>query len=331
VEIKRLWLKRDPAAYEQWRRLLEAADLTADDQVDYTVGIYQQERLIATGSVYQNILKCIAIDTSYQNENLLTKIVQQLRERLVEAGFTHYFLYTKPSVRQLFQALGFSEIIMTEELAFMEQGGPDFTAYLHELAAMKRATTKNAGIVMNANPFTNGHLYLITEAAKQNETVYVFVVSENRSLFDTATRVRLVKEGVRHLNNVVVLPTREYIVSSATFPSYFLKDQAKEAVAKVQAVLDAKLFKERIAPALGITTRYVGEEPLSPVTNLYNQAMNSVFSAALKLVIVPRKQQQHEVISASRVRALMKERDYEAIHALVPETTLNEILKQIKK
>ncbi|MTD42179.1 [citrate (pro-3S)-lyase] ligase [Erwinia sp. CPCC 100877] len=331
MEIKRLWLERDQAAYDQWQSLLEVSDLTADDQVDYTVGIYQQDRLIATGSLYQNILKCIAIAARYQNENLLTQIVQQLRERLAEAGFTHYFLYTKPSVLQLFHALGFSEIIMTDELVFMEQGGPDFGAYLHELAALKRPTAKNAGIVMNANPFTNGHLFLITEAAKENETVYVFVVSEDRSLFDTATRVQLVKAGVRHLKNVVVLPTREYIVSSATFPSYFLKDQAKETVAKVQAKLDAKLFKERIAPALGITTRYVGEEPLSPVTNLYNQAMANVFSAALKLVVVPRKQQRHEVISASRVRALMKEQDYEAIRPLVPETTLNEILKQIKK
>jgi [citrate (pro-3S)-lyase] ligase len=331
MRTKRLWLDRDPAAYKQWTELLKASDLVPDDQVDYTLGIYAEEVLVATGSIYHNILKCIAIDPTYQNENLLTQVVQELRVQLLESGFTHYFLYTKPAVCHLFQSLGFSEIIRTEDIAFMEQGGPDFNEYLKEITASKRNTLKNAAIVMNANPFTNGHLYLITQAAKKNETVYIFVVSEERSLFDTATRFRLVQEGVRHLTNVVVLPTREYIVSSATFPSYFLKDQAQEAVARVQATLDAVLFKKKIAPVLSITTRYVGEELLSPVTDIYNQAMKKEFSSDLHLTILPRKKLGQEVISASRVRALLNEQAYEAIRSLVPETTFTEIMKQKKE
>ncbi|MGX7243662.1 [citrate (pro-3S)-lyase] ligase [Enterococcus quebecensis] len=329
--IKRLWLDRDHQTYKQWAELLKTSELIPDDQVDYTIGIYDGKTLIATGSVYHNILKCIAVDSSYQNENLLTQIVQNLREQLIDSGFTHYFLYTKPTVSSLFRSLGFTEIIVTKELAFMEQGMPNFHDYLTEISKLKRPTIKNAGIVMNANPFTKGHLYLITEAAKQNETVYVFVVSEERSLFDTTTRFRLVKEGIKHLKNVVVLPTREYIVSSATFPSYFLKDQAKDTIAKAQATLDAVLFKERIAPVLAITTRFVGEEPLSPVTNIYNQAMEQVFSSTLKLVVLPRKVEADEIISASRVRALMNEGAYEEIKTLVPETTFKEIMNHKKE
>lgn len=330
MESKRLWLNRDPDMYAKWVELLERADLVADDQVDFSIGFFDGGKLIATGSIFQNILKCITIDPKYQNENLLTQVVQKLREQLQEVGYTHYFLYTKPTVKHLFKSLGFSEIIATEELIFMEQGFPDFNDYLNEINQSKRSTHKNAGIVMNANPFTDGHLYLITEAAKKNETVYVFVVSEDRSFFDTETRFRLVVEGVEALKNVVVLPTREYIVSSATFPSYFLKDQARAAVAKVQAKLDAALFKNRIAPILEITKRFVGEEPLSPVTELYNQAMKDSFLDNLDLVILPRKQVSGEVISASRVRSLLKQKDEQTLKKLVPETTFKELMKYKK-
>lgn len=327
MEMRKLWLNRDPDIYEKWAALLERTGLTADDQVDFSIGFFDGEKLIATGSIFQNILKCIAIELKYQNENLLTQVVQKLREQLQEVGYTHSFLYTKPDVKHVFHSLGFSEIIATEELIFMEQGFPDFNDYLNEIKQSKRATHKNAGIVMNANPFTNGHLYLITEAAKKNETVYVFVLSEDRSFFDAATRFRLVVEGVKALKNVVVLPTKDYLVSSATFPSYFLKDQAKTSVAKVQATLDAALFKNRIAPILEITTRFVGEEPFSPVTEMYNQAMKEQFMDKLNLVILPRKQAAGEVISASRVRSLLIKKDKHTLEKLVPETTFKELMK----
>ncbi|EOL45747.1 [citrate (pro-3S)-lyase] ligase [Enterococcus caccae] len=331
MNIRRIWLDRDFAAKQQWSDFLINADLIPDDQLDYTIGIYDQEKLIGTGSIFRNILKCIAIDSSYQNENLLSQIVQALRERLQETGYQHYFLYTKPKTSKLFRSLGFTEIAATAELVFMEQGFPDFEDYLVELKKHQQMTEQNAAIVMNANPFTNGHLYLVTEAAKCAQTVYLFVLSEERSLFDAKTRFKLVKEGVKHLSNVVVLPTREYMVSSATFPSYFLKNQAKENIARVQAELDATLFKEKIAPVLNITKRFVGEEPLSPVTNIYNQAMENVFSSALNLIILPRKKVDDEVISASRVRALMKEQAYEEIKSLVPNSTFKEIMNQKKE
>lgn len=131
----------------------------------------------------------------------------------------------------------------------------------------------------------------------------------------------LVEAGTKHLPNVVVLPTRDYQVSSATFPSYFLKDQAIESVARIQATLDATLFKERIAPALHIKTRYVGEEPLSPVTEVYNESMRQVFSDSIDLVIIPRLQIEGQVISATRVRKALKEDDFPTIKKLVPPTT----------
>lgn len=329
--IKRLWLEKDPSAYNQWAELLNRFDLIPDEQVDWTIGIFEEERLIATGSLYQNIVKCIAIDPEVQGENLLTKLMDRLKDTLQERGYQHIFLYTKPEMSRLFKSIGFSEIIQTKEVIFMEQGFPDFEGYLDLLRKAKRPTKKNAGIVMNANPFTNGHLYLVTEAAKMNETVYVFVVSEERSLFSTETRMKLVKAGLEHLKNVVVLPTREYIVSSATFPAYFLKDQARAAVAKVQATLDATLFKDRIAAELGISTRFVGEEPFSEVTEIYNQTMQQVFQKNLSLVIIPRKAVADKIISATYVRGLIEQGAYEAIKPFVPTTTYQELLKMKNK
>ena len=131
----------------------------------------------------------------------------------------------------------------------------------------------------------------------------------------------LVEVGTQHLSNVVILPTRDYQVSSATFPSYFLKDQAVESIARVQATLDATLFKERIAPALQIKTRFVGEEPLSPVTEVYNESMREIFSDTLALKVVPRIELDGQVISATRVRKALKEDDFQTIKKLVPATT----------
>lgn len=328
--IKRLWLDRDRVAHQSWVSLLEKVGLAHDEEIDYTIGIYQNDQLIATGSLYINILKCLAIDPEFQQENLLTKLVDCLKGKVVE-GETHYFVYTKPEMILQFKGLGFNEIVRTSELVFMEQGGPDFQDYMRELASYKQPTKKNGAIVMNANPFTNGHLYLVTEAAKENETVYVFVVSEDRSLFKTAKRMALVKEGVKYLSNVVVLPTRDYSVSSATFPSYFLKNRTPRAIARSQALMDARLFKERIASFLVIGNRYVGEEPFSPVTAIYNEAMAEVFSTDIQLKILPRQRFGEEIISASLVRRLMKVGDLAYIKQIVPVTTYQEIVKQQKK
>ncbi len=329
--IKRVWLDRDPEAYRSWCSLLEEVGLAHDEEIDYTIGIYQHNQLIATGSLFLNILKCLAIAPEYQQENLLTKIVGRLREKVSDEGGAHYFVYTKPEMTTQFRGLGFNEIVRTPELVFMEQGAPDFVDYLKELAKYKQPTQNNAAIVMNANPFTNGHLYLVTEAAKENETVYVFVVSEDRSMFKAATRLRLVREGVKYLSNVVVLPTRDYSVSSATFPSYFLKDRTPTALARSQALMDASLFKERIASFLDIRRRYVGEEPFSPVTAIYNDAMKAVFAPNIHLQVLPRQRYGEEVISASLVRGLMKANDLAYIKQIVPSITYQEIVKHQKK
>ena len=174
---------------------------------------------------------------------------------------------------------------------------------------------------MNANPFTLGHQYLVETAASQSSHLYVFVVSEDRSFFNTNDRMEMVKRGVSHLPNVTVLPTRDYMVSSATFPSYFLKEKADLEVAKVQATLDATLFLENIVPTLQLTKRFVGQEPLSPVTSVYNDALRAAFGSDLELVIIDRLSAGDEVVSATRVRAAIQDKNVDELKQLVPATT----------
>jgi len=320
LKTKRLWLKRDQQMRKLWVDFLADNNLQPEP-VDYTIGIFDGKRLVGTGSIFQNIIKLVAVCGDYQEQNLLTRLITELSDHLWETGETHYFLYTKPENTKYFSALGFKTIVQTDAVVFMERGTPDFSDYEEKLKDVKEDVKKAGAIVMNANPFTKGHLYLIEAALERCDYLYVFVLSDDSSQFSFEDRLHLVKEGTAHLTDVTVIPTREYQVSQATFPAYFLKDQADEDVAQYQAVLDATLFKNKIAPLLDIQIRVMGEEPLSKVTEIYNEAMAEVFGDDMELAIIPRFETEDEVISATRVREAIDEEDFSLIDRFVPETT----------
>ncbi|HCM84560.1 MULTISPECIES: [citrate (pro-3S)-lyase] ligase [Enterococcus] len=327
--IKRLWLEKDPKAYKDWSLLLRETKIDVNEKLDYSAGIYQGDRLIATGSYQRNILKCLSVAEEFQSENLLTQLVIHLLERLREENQTHYFLYTKPSNQAIFQSLGFHEIVKTDQILFMEQGLPTFEDYL-EYSSRKKKGDSASGIVMNANPFTKGHQYLVERAAQESPFVYVFVLSEDRSEFSTEDRLEMVKRGVAHLKNVEVLLTGDYLISSATFPTYFLKDQTEAKKASQQAELDALLFKEKIAPALAIQRRFVGDEPYSEVTEIYNETMQKIFGEELTLSILPRIAVEGEIVSATKVRAAYQQNNQELLSRLLPATTYDYLKEQIQ-
>ena len=175
-------------------------------------------------------------------------------------------------------------------------------------------------ILMNANPFTLGHRALVENALTRAPIVHLFVLSEDVSLFPAHIRLRLVREGTSDLPGVIIHTTDAYMISRASFPSYFLKK--KTDATSVQAELDATLFRDRIAPALAITNRTVGEEPADPVTAIYNETLISTLEGKINLTIVPRiKTHEGETISASRVRELFLEGDLAGLRPYVPETT----------
>ncbi|WP_035051539.1 [citrate (pro-3S)-lyase] ligase [Carnobacterium pleistocenium] len=326
-QVRQLLIKRNEKDYEKWGNFLIHADIRPEKNVDYTVGLFDGDELIATGSTAKNVLKCIAICKKYTGGGVINQMVSHLINVIFENGESTCYVYTKPESKQSFEYLGFKELArVPDELVFMEKAVFGFQDYLLKLQSQKREGKRIAGIVMNANPFTKGHLYLIEKAAQENDVVHLFVLSENISDFPTPVRIKLVQEGVVHLENVFVQETGNYMVSAATFPSYFLKE--KSSVTKIQATLDAIIFKDSIAPMLNIHYRYAGEEPFSVATNLYNEAMREVFADKIKLIILPRKKIEDEVISASRVRRLLVEDNLKAIEKLVPKSTFNYLVSE---
>jgi [citrate (pro-3S)-lyase] ligase len=175
---------------------------------------------------------------------------------------------------------------------------------------------------MNCNPFTRGHQYLIESAAAECDHLYVFVLSEDRSEFSFNDRFEMVKLGTSHINNVSLLPTGPYLISSATFPTYFLKE--RDRAGDVQCALDIEIFTKYFVHALGITRRYVGTEPLSVLTGSYNEALRAHLpKTGVELIEIERKTSGGEPISASKVRKLIEEKKLDELVSLIPETTLN--------
>ena len=173
---------------------------------------------------------------------------------------------------------------------------------------------------MNCNPFTLGHQYLIEYAASKVDYLYVFVVEEDRSFFKFEDRIKLVKEGCAHLNNVFVVPSGSFVLSYDTLPVYFEKSVHQEE--KVDATNDLEIFARYIAPELGITKRFAGEEPTDKITKQYNEQMYIILKEfGIEFEEIPRRCCENEVISASKVRQLLKEKNWEEIKRMVPECT----------
>ena len=302
--------------------LLVENGITRDANLDYICAMVDEEnRVIATGSCFGATLRCFAVSQQHQGEGLLNEVVSHLMEYQMARGYTHLFLYTKIKSAKFFQSLGFYEIARVDgTLVFMENRRNGFPSYLSRLEKTARPGVSGA-IVMNANPFTLGHQYLVETAAGRCDTLHLFLLSEDASLVPFGVRKQLVQAGTAHLKNVVLHDSGPYIISNATFPSYFLKDDS--AVIQGHAKLDLAIFV-RIARALGVTVRFVGEEPTSQVTGLYNEIMAAQLPENdIDCVILPRKQALGKAISASTVRAALQAGDWQTLSQLVPQTTLD--------
>lgn len=188
---------------------------------------------------------------------------------------------------------------------------------------------KVGAIVMNCNPFTLGHRFLIEESAKKVEQLFVFVVQEDKSFFSFQDRIELVKQGTADIENVIVLPSGEFMISEKTFAAYSNKANLQNEV--IDASVDVEIFAKEIAPALGITVRFAGEEPLDNVTRQYNDTMKRILPRyGVAFEVIPRKEFNGAVISASRVRNLLSQKDFKGIAEIVPETTLKYLENRFK-
>ena len=304
---------------EKLKVFLAKAGLDYDEGISYTVNLLEGDDIAATGSLDGNICKCIAVDPAHQGENLTATVITALRQEAFRRGIRHLFLYTKPKNLRMFEGLGFYKVAETPDTLLMENVRDGVKSFVASLEKPPCGGVIGC-VVANCNPFTLGHRYLIETAAKQCDLVHLFILSEDKSRFSADVRMELAKQGVADLKNVVVHPTGDYLISSATFPSYFIKD--KDRVPEIRCRLDLEVFCSWFVPPLGITRRFVGSEPLSPVTDIYNQQMMTFLPPrGVEVVRIERREQSGAPISASRVRALLDEGRVDETASLVPPTT----------
>lgn len=301
--------------------LLQAEGIHRDANLDYTCGLFDgNEQLVATGSCFGNTIRCLAVSSKHRGEGLLNQIVGHLMEVQVYRGNAHLFLYTKCDSAKFLADLGFYEIARVDgQLVFMENRRNGFSEYCRALEKKYIDGKRIASIVMNANPFTLGHRYLVERAAKENDVVHLFILSQDAGPIPFAVRRRLVQEGIKDIGNVVLHDSGPYIISTATFPSYFFPDS--DAAIRAQAALDLIVFS-KIAASLGIQRRYVGEERSSHVTMLYNEIMaKKLPENGIECCVIPRIQAAGRTVSASVVRKAIHDGKLESVRDMLPEST----------
>ncbi len=353
----------NPATPRQRQRIeafLKRNALRIDDMNYYAAVLDDDGEMIAGGGLKDDVIKCVAVDDAHKGEAIANTLVSHLISHANQEGYGCIKLFTKPKNRQLFESLSFRLLAEAPEAILMESGIGGISNTVEALKKIKEESEKykeynkeckedskecrentsylttstphhlnttmqpTGCIVMNCNPFTLGHRYLIEQAAKQVERLYVMVVREDCSLFAYTERKAMVEQGVADIENVSVIDGSDYAISRATFPTYFLK--RLDDAADTQMLLDLDLFRRHIAPALGATVRFVGTEPTDQLTRRYNQLMHEVLKDVRETA---RLEKDGNAVSASRVRKAMEEGDMNTIRQLVPPTTLPYIIAHL--
>lgn len=303
-----------------WKELLAKAGIKEDTSITETSLLWEEDSLLATASREKNIIKCVAVDPVHRGEDLTASVLTQIRQSAFKAGEHHLFLYTKPQNKDTFSSLFFYKIAETDKVLLMESEKDGILSFLNSLSLP--SGKKTGAIVMNCNPFTLGHRFLIEKASKMCEKLYIFVLSEDKSYFSFEDRFNMVCLGTQDLLNVEVLPTGPYLISSATFPTYFLKEKTTQNEA--HCTLDAEIFAKFYAPHFKIATRFVGTEPFCEVTNEYNRILKKHLQKfGINVTEIPRFEKNGTAISASAVRKAINEKNYSILDDFLPQTTIN--------
>ncbi len=269
--------------------------------------------ILAGGGLDGNVIKCVAVSESARSEGLMNILVSRLIAIAREEGRESVKAFTKPENEGIFKSLGFGLLASAPKAILMENGRGGLPEYKKYLASLARPG-RNGAIVMNANPFTKGHRYLVEQAASQVDNLYVIVVKEDRSRFPYVERKAMIEAGCAGLDNVVVCEGSDYAISAATFPTYFLKklDDATDT----QIALDLDLFVNHIAKPLGVTVRFAGSEPEDALTRRYNELMAEILPGTSVAVVRQDHQPDPELVKGSALRQARRPIDFVEIPRL---------------
>lgn len=355
----------NPATPRQRQRIeafLKRNGLRIDDMNYYAAVLDDDGEMIAGGGLKDDVIKCVAVDDAHKGEAIANTLVSHLISHANQEGYSCIKLFTKPKNRQLFESLSFRLLAEAPEAILMETGIGGISNTVDALKKIKEESKKykeynkeckedskecrentsylttstphhltttmqpTGCIVMNCNPFTLGHRYLVESASRMVEHLFVIVVREDRSAFSYQERKAMVTAGTADLKNVTVCDGSEYAISNTTFPTYFLK-RLSDAT-DTQILLDLNLFRRHIAPALGAEVRFVGTEPTDELTRRYNELMMESLGKD-HVVQIPRLENGGVAVSASRVRMAMESNSLKEAAQLVPPTTLPYIIAHL--
>lgn len=355
----------NPATPRQRQRIeafLKRNALRIDDMNYYAAVLDDDGEMIAGGGLKDDVIKCVAVDDAHKGEAIANTLVSHLISHANQEGYGCIKLFTKPKNRQLFESLSFRLLAEAPEAILMETGIGGISNTVEALKKIKEESEKykeynkeckedskecrentsylntspphhltttmqpTGCIVMNCNPFTLGHRYLVESASRMVEHLFVIVVREDRSAFSYQERKAMVTAGTADLKNVTVCDGSEYAISNTTFPTYFLK-RLTDAT-DTQILLDLDLFRRHIAPALGAEVRFVGTEPTDELTRRYNELMMKSLGKD-HVVEIPRLENGGVAVSASRVRRAMESNSLKEAAQLVPPTTLPYIIAHL--
>lgn len=355
----------NPATPRQRQRIeafLKRNALRIDDMNYYAAMLDDDGEMIAGGGLKDDVIKCVAVDDAHKGEAIANTLVSHLISHANQEGYGCIKLFTKPKNRQLFESLSFRLLAEAPEAILMETGIGGISNTVEALKKIKEESEKykeynkeckedskecrentsylttspphhltttmqpTGCIVMNCNPFTLGHRYLVESASRMVEHLFVIVVREDRSAFSYQERMAMVTAGTADLKNVTVCDGNEYAISNTTFPTYFLK--RLDDAADTQMLLDLDLFRRHIAPALGAEVRFVGTEPTDELTRRYNELMMKSLGKD-HVVQIPRLENGGVAVSASRVRRAMDSNSLKEAAQLVPPTTLPYIIAHL--
>ena len=315
----RHYISEAPLSLNSVRRRVEAF-LTANGlrlaPLDRYVVVTRDEdgdEILAGGGLDGNVIKCVAVSESARSEGLMNILVSRLIAIAREEGRESVKAFTKPENEGIFKSLGFGLLASAPKAILMENGRGGLPEYKKYLASLARPG-RNGAIVMNANPFTKGHRYLVEQAASQVDNLYVIVVKEDRSRFPYVERKAMIEAGCAGLDNVVVCEGSDYAISAATFPTYFLKklDDATDT----QIALDLDLFVNHIAKPLGVTVRFAGSEPEDALTRRYNELMAEILPGTSVAVVRQAHQPDPELVKGSALRQARRPIDFVEIPRL---------------
>lgn len=351
-----------PRQRQRIEAFLKRNALRIDDMNYYAAVLDDDGEMIAGGGLKDDVIKCVAVDDAHKGEAIANTLVSHLISHANQEGYSCIKLFTKPKNRQLFESLSFRLLAEAPEAILMETGIGGISNTIKELKKIKEESEKykeynkeckedskecrentsylntstsqhltttmqpTGCIVMNCNPFTLGHRYLVESASRMVEHLFVIVVREDRSAFSYQERKAMVTAGTADLKNVTVCDGSEYAISNTTFPTYFLK-RLSDAT-DTQILLDLDLFRRHIAPALGAEVRFVGTEPTDELTRRYNELMMESLGKD-HVVQIPRLENGGVAVSASRVRRAMESNCLKEAAQLVPPTTLPYIIAHL--